>query len=190
MLKRTDIFLIKNLAPQRLSRIFNQIKKYKHMKKFIVKETRPAMATWTYEVEAKSEDEAVAKVFDELDVKKVDLAYDVDFEADMGVEVDEETQTSDEAVTMVSFTRQQLIEYTSLIQERCKHVAIEAIKDYGIEGDEYIELELDYNNIIQTNFDDGAFIKEIESIIEEAFGTDDDSVFDEATNVIQFMKKV
>jgi len=96
----------------------------------------------------------------------------------------------DKSIVAAVFTRDSLIEYTSLIQERCKHVAIEAIKDYGIEGDEYIELELDYNNTIQTNFDDGAFIKEIESIIEEAFGTDDDSVFDEATNVIQFMKKV
>jgi hypothetical protein len=95
-----------------------------------------------------------------------------------------------EDLIVASFTKNALIEYTSLIQERCKQVAIEAIKDYGIEGDEYIELELDYNNTIQTNFDDGAFIKEIESIIEEAFGTDDDSVFDEATNVIQFMKKV
>jgi len=189
MLKRTDIFLIKNLAPQRLSRIFNQIKKYKHMKKFIVKETRPAMATWTYEVEAKSEDEAVAKVFDELDVKKVDLAYNVDFEADMGVEVDEETQVSDEVVTMVSFTRQQLIEYTREIQERCKLAVTEAVNDAGIEGEEYTELELDYNNVIQINFDDRAFIKEIESVIDNAFETDDDSVFDEATNVITFMSK-
>jgi hypothetical protein len=188
MLKRTDIFLIKNLAPQKLSRIFNQIKKYKHMKKFIVKETRPAMATWTYEVEAKSEDEAVAKVFDELDVKKVDLAYDVDFEADMEVEVDEEAQASDDKI-MVSFTRQQLIEYTREIQERCKLAVTEAVNDAGIEGDEYIELELDYNNVIQINFDDRAFIKEIESVIDNAFETDDDSVFDEATNVITFMSK-
>jgi hypothetical protein len=159
------------------------------MKKFIVKETRPAMATWTYEVEAKSEDEAVAKVFDELDVKKVDLTYDVDYEADMGVEVDEEIQASDEVVTMVSFTRQQLIEYTREIQERCKLAVTEAVNDAGIEGDEYTELELDYNNVIQINFDDRAFIKEIESVIDNAFETDDDSVFDEATNVITFMSK-
>jgi hypothetical protein len=159
------------------------------MKKFIVKETRPAMATWTYEVEAKSEDEAVAKVFDELDVKKVDLTYDVDFEADMEVEVDEEAQASDEVVTMVSFTRQQLIEYTREIQERCKLAVTEAVNDAGIEGEEYTELELDYNNVIQINFDDRAFIKEIESVIDNAFETDDDSVFDEATNVITFMSK-
>jgi hypothetical protein len=63
----------------------------------------------------------------------------------------------------------------------------EAVNDAGVEGDEYTELELDYNNVIQINFDDRAFIKEIESVIDNAFETDDDSVFDEATNVITFM---
>jgi hypothetical protein len=91
--------------------------------------------------------------------------------------------------TMAVFTRQQLIEYTREIQERCKSAITEAINDAGIEGDEYIELELDYNNTIQTNFDDRALIKEIESVIDDAFETDDDSVLDEATNVITFMSK-
>ncbi len=90
---------------------------------------------------------------------------------------------------MVSFTRQQLIEYTREIQERCKLAVTEAVNDAGIEGEEYTELELDYNNVIQINFDDRAFIKEIESVIDNAFETDDDSVFDEATNVITFMSK-
>jgi hypothetical protein len=90
---------------------------------------------------------------------------------------------------MASFTRQQLIEYTREIQERCKSAITEAINNAGIEGDEYMELELDYNNTIQTNFDDRALIKEIESVIDDAFETDDDSVFDEATNVITFMSK-
>ena len=90
---------------------------------------------------------------------------------------------------MVSFTRQQLIEYTREIQERCKLAVTEAVNDAGIEGEEYTELELDYNNVIQINFDDRAFIKEIENVIDNAFETDDDSVFDEATNVITFMSK-
>jgi hypothetical protein len=189
MLKRTDIFLIKNLALQRLSRIFNQIKKYKHMKKFIVKEIRPAMATWTYEVEAKSEDEAVAKVFDELDVQKVNLAYDVDFEADMEVEVDEEAQAGDDKI-MVSFTRQQLIEYTREIQERCKQVTFEAIKNESFDFENMVELELGYDKQISVEFDEDSLYREIECVIDDAFETDDDSVLDEATNVIQFMKKV
>lgn len=90
---------------------------------------------------------------------------------------------------MVSFTKQQLIEYTREIQERCKLATTEALNNAGIDGDDYIELELDYNNTIQTNFDDRALIREIESVIDDAFETDDDSVFDEATNVITFMSK-
>ena len=94
------------------------------------------------------------------------------------------------SIVAAVFTKDSLIEYTRTIQERCKQAITEAIDNAGIEGDEYIELELDYNNTIQTNFDDRALIKEIESIIDDTFETDDDSVFDEATNVIQFMKKV
>lgn len=82
-----------------------------------------------------------------------------------------------------------MIEYTREIQERCKLAVTEAVNDAGIEGEEYTELELDYNNVIQINFDDRAFIKEIENVIDNAFETDDDSVFDEATNVITFMSK-
>jgi len=60
------------------------------MATFIVKETRPATALWTYEVEAASESEAIAKVFDEYDTKKTpDLTYDVDFEGEMKVYIHE-----------------------------------------------------------------------------------------------------
>ena len=81
------------------------------MKKFIVKETRPATAIWTYEVEAVSESEAVAKVFDENDIQKVNLAYDVDFEGEMGVDIEEEetpASASDEVI-VASFTKNALI---------------------------------------------------------------------------------
>jgi hypothetical protein len=93
------------------------------------------------------------------------------------------------SIVAAVFTKDSLIEYTRTIQERCKQAITEAIDNAGIEGDEYMELELDYNNTIQTNFDDRALIKEIESIIDDVFETDDDSVFDEATNVITFMSK-
>ena len=91
---------------------------------------------------------------------------------------------------MVRFTRQQLINFTREIQERCKQAMIEAVNNAGIDGDEYIELELDWNNTIQTNFNTDALLKEIGNVMDDVVETDDDSVFDEATNVIQFMKKV
>ena len=86
--------------------------------------------------------------------------------------------------TMVIFTRQQLINFTRTVQERCKLAATEAIRNAGIEGDEYMELELDYNNTIQTNFDENALYREIESVIDEAFETDDEAVLSEVIDVL------
>jgi hypothetical protein len=90
---------------------------------------------------------------------------------------------------MASFTRQQLIEYTREIQERCKQVSLEAIKNAGIDFDDMVELELDYNKTISIEFDERSLYSEIESAIDDGIETDDDSVFDEASNVITFMSK-
>jgi hypothetical protein len=90
---------------------------------------------------------------------------------------------------MASFTKQQLIEYTREIQERCKLAATEAVKNAGIDFKYMVELELEYDKTITVSFDEGALHREIESLIDDTFETDDDSVFDEATNVITFMSK-
>jgi len=139
--------------------------------------------------------DSVIKIFFEVGIDGETMEYIID-KLGMRDQMIKQLTPQDDIVelergeeVMVSFTRQQLIEYTREIQERCKSAITEAINDAGIEGDEYIELELDYNNTIQTNFDDRALIKEIESVIDDAFETDDDSVFDEATNVITFMSK-
>ena len=91
--------------------------------------------------------------------------------------------------TIAVFTRQQLIEYTREIQERCKLAATEAVKNAGIDFEYMVELELEYDKTITVSFDEGALYREIESLIDDTFETDDDSVFDEATNVITFMSK-
>jgi len=90
---------------------------------------------------------------------------------------------------MVSFTRQQLIEYTREIQERCKQATIEAIKNESFDFENMVELELSYDKQISVEFDEDSLYREIESVIDDAVETDDDSVFDEATNVITFMSK-
>jgi anti-sigma regulatory factor (Ser/Thr protein kinase) len=82
-----------------------------------------------------------------------------------------------------------LIEYTREIQERCKLAATEAVKNAGIDFEYMVELELEYDKTITVSFDEGALYREIESLIDDTFETDDDSVFDEATNVITFMSK-
>ena len=89
---------------------------------------------------------------------------------------------------VASFTKNALIESTREIQERFKTAAVESIKNSGIDFDDMVELELNYNKTIEVLFDDLSLYKEIESAIDDAFETDDDSIFDEATNVISFMK--
>ena len=88
---------------------------------------------------------------------------------------------------MVRFTRQQLINFTREIQERCKQAMIEAVNNAGIDGDEYIELELDWNNTIQTNFNTDALLKEIGNVMDDVIVDDDDSVLDEACNVLDHL---
>jgi hypothetical protein len=88
---------------------------------------------------------------------------------------------------MVRFTRKQLIEYTREIQERCKQATIEAIKNESFDFENMVELELDYDKQISVEFDEDSLYREIECVIDGACETDDDSVFDEATNVITFM---
>jgi hypothetical protein len=90
---------------------------------------------------------------------------------------------------MASFTRQQLIEYTREIQERCKQVSLEAIKNAGIDFDDMVELELDYNKTISIEFDERSLYSEIESAIDDVFETDDEAVLSEALDVLEHLSQ-
>jgi hypothetical protein len=92
-----------------------------------------------------------------------------------------------EDLIVASFTKNALIEYTRLIQERALEAAKTAVKGSGVDIESYVELDL-YSRTIEINVDDDSIYSEINSSIEDAFETDDDSVWDEATNVITFMK--
>jgi len=93
------------------------------------------------------------------------------------------------SIVAAVFTKDSLIEYTRTIQERALEAAKEAIKGSGVDIESYVEFDL-YGRELQVEVDDDSIYSEIISNIEDAFETDDDSVFDEATDVIQFMKKV
>jgi len=92
-------------------------------------------------------------------------------------------------IVAAAFTKDSLIEYTRAIQERALEAAKEAVKGSGVDIESYIDLDL-YGKTIDINIDEDSIYSEINSSIEDAFETDDDSVYDEATNVIMFMKKV
>ena len=88
---------------------------------------------------------------------------------------------------MVRFTRKQLINFTHEIQERCKQASLEAIQNAGIDFDDMVTLELDYNNQISIEFDERSLHSEIESAIDDIVTDDDDSVLDEACNVLDHL---
>jgi len=91
--------------------------------------------------------------------------------------------------TMVIFTRQQLIDFTRTVTERCKLAATEAIRDAGLDFDDMVELELDYNKTISVEFDENTLYREIESVIDDAFETDDEAVLSEALDVLEHLNQ-
>jgi hypothetical protein len=88
---------------------------------------------------------------------------------------------------VASFTKNALIEYTREIQERMMNGVEEAIKGSGVDIESHVELDL-YGREINIEVDEDSIYSEIISNVKDIFETDDDSVFDEATNVISFMK--
>ena len=135
--------------------------------------------------------DSVIKIFFEVGIDGETMEYIID---KMGmrdqmikqlVTNKQELEQSEEI--MVRFTRKQLINFTREIQERCKQAMIEAVNNAGIDGDEYIELELDWNNTIQTNFNTDALLKEIGNVMDDVIVDDDDSVLDEACNVLDHL---
>ena len=97
--------------------------------------------------------------------------------------------TNQQELTVVtSFTKEELIEYTREIQSRALEAVKEAVKGSGVDIESYVSLDL-YDREIQIEVDEDNIYMEINSNIEDAFETDDDSIWDEATDVIDFMSK-
>ena len=140
--------------------------------------------------------DSVIKIFFEVGIDGETMEYIID-KMGMQDQMIKQLTPQDDIVelergeeVMASFTKQQLIEYTREIQERCKQATFEAIKNESFDFENMVELELGYDKQISVEFDEDSLYREIECVIDDAFETDDDSVLDEATNVIQFMKKV
>jgi len=106
---------------------------------------------------------------------------------------EQELEQEMEPMIMASFTRQQLIEYTREIQQRAMKAAEAAIEGTGGDFEQYVELHLNCNmsgNYIEINVDEHGILREVIDNIQDIFETDDESVLDEATNVITFMNRV
>jgi hypothetical protein len=140
--------------------------------------------------------DSVIKIFFEVGIDGETMEYIIDKMGMRDQMIKQLTPQNDivelergKSIVAAAFTKDSLIEYTRTIQERSLEAAKEAIKGSGVDIESYVEFDL-YGRELQVEIDDDSIYSEIISNIEDAFETDDDSVFDEATNVIQFMKKV
>jgi hypothetical protein len=89
----------------------------------------------------------------------------------------------------VSFSQQELIEFTREIQSRALEAAVSAIESSGVDMESHVELELNFNNQIDIEVDEDTIYSVIVDNVRDVFETDDDSIKDEIDNVIDHLFK-
>jgi hypothetical protein len=89
----------------------------------------------------------------------------------------------------VSFSQQELIEFTREIQSRALEAAVSAIESSGVDMVSHVELELNFNNQIDIEVDEDTIYSVIVDNVRDVFETDDDSIKDEIDNVIDHLFK-
>jgi len=87
----------------------------------------------------------------------------------------------------VSFSQQELIEFTREIQSRALEAAVSAIESSGVDMESHVELELNYGNQIDIEVDDDSIYSVIVDNVRDVFETDDDSIKDEIDNVLKHL---
>jgi hypothetical protein len=108
----------------------------------------------------------------------------------------EQTPQNDDLVILkrgkdvaVSFSQQELIEFTREIQSRALEAAVSAIESSGVDMESHIELELNYGNQIDIEVDEDTIYSVIVDNVRDVFETDDDSIEDEIDNVLDHLFK-
>jgi PHD/YefM family antitoxin component YafN of YafNO toxin-antitoxin module len=89
----------------------------------------------------------------------------------------------------VSFSQQELIQFTREIQSRALEAAVSAIESSGVDMESHVSLELNYGNQIDIEVDDDSIYSVIVDNVRDVFETDDDSIEDEIDNVIDHLFK-
>jgi hypothetical protein len=89
----------------------------------------------------------------------------------------------------VSFSQQELIEFTREIQSRALEAAVSAIESSGVDMESYVSLELNYGNQIDIEVDEDTIYSVIVDNVRDVFETDDDSIKDEIDDVIDHLFK-
>jgi hypothetical protein len=89
----------------------------------------------------------------------------------------------------VSFSQQELIQFTREIQSRALEAAVSAIESSGVDMESHIELELNYGNQIDIEVNEDAIYSVIVDNVRDVFETDDDSIKDEIDDVLEHLFK-
>ena len=89
----------------------------------------------------------------------------------------------------VVFTREELIIFAAKLMERTVQACKEAVSDTDFEADYICSLELNYNNQIEVNIDNGVIRDTVESEIDNTIELDNDSVEVEVDNILRDMLK-
>ena len=87
------------------------------------------------------------------------------------------------------FTREELITFAAKLMERTVQACKEAVSDTNFEADYICSLELNYNNQIEVNIDNGVIRDTVESEIDNTIELDNDSVEVEVDNILRDMLK-
>ena len=87
------------------------------------------------------------------------------------------------------FTREELITFAAKLMERTVQACKEAVSDTDFEADYICSLELNYNNQIEVNIDNGVIRDAVESEIDNTIELDNDSVEVEVDNILRDMLK-
>ena len=87
------------------------------------------------------------------------------------------------------FTREELITFAAKLMERTVQACKEAVSDTDFEADYICSLELNYNNQIEVNIDNGVIRDTVSSEIDNTIELDNDSVEVEVDNILRDMLK-
>ena len=108
----------------------------------------------------------------------------------------EQTPQNDDLVILkrgkdiaVSFSQQELIQFTREIQSRALEAAVSAIESSGVDMESHIELELNYGNQIDIEVNEDAIYSVIVDNVRDVFETDDDSIKDEIDDVLEHLSE-
>jgi len=146
--------------------------------------------------------DSVIKIFFEVGIDGETMEYIID---KMGMRdqiikqlnhQDDIVDDKDDLVTLkrgkevaVSFSPQELIQFTREIQSRALEAAVSAIESSGVDMESHVELELNYGNQIDIEVDEDTIYSVIVDNVRDVFEIDDDSIKDEIDNVLDHLFK-